>query len=99
MFDTEVQAGIAVAEEKGLDWKAATRDCRFDMCRGDLCILGITLGDYRNARDAWGVDTEWMAAHGFVITEKMYLSSALAFGEYYEQLTRAWRRAAELVEV
>jgi hypothetical protein len=91
MFETEVQAGIAVLEEKNLDWRAAALNPDLDMARADRCVLGFTMGDYWTARDTWGVDSAWMLDHGFRISD--YTEDY--FSEYSE-LADAWRRAAEL---
>lgn len=96
MFETEVQAGIAVAEEKGLDWKRAVLSPLLDMARADQCVLGLTIaGGYWEARKTWGMDAEWMAAHGFLISEELIGSSDLHYSDLYAELAFTWKREAE----
>lgn len=92
MFETEVLAGIAVAEEKGLDWKAAALNPFFDITRADACILGLTVaGGYWEAKNTWDVEAEWMERHGFLTPEALsdenWINASAALAE-------TWRRAA-----
>lgn len=91
MFETEVLAGIAVAEEKGLDWKAAALNPFFDITRADACILGLTVGGYWRAKEEWDVDQYWMERHGFLTPEAL---SDKDWNNASAALAETWRRAA-----
>ena len=91
MYETEVQAGIAVAEEKGLDWKAAALSPFFDIVHADSCILGLTMTSYWNAKQQWGVDQYWMECHGFLTPESL---TGDEWNRASDELGETWRRAA-----
>lgn len=91
MYETEVQAGIAVAEEKGLDWKAAALSPFFDIVRADSCILGLTMGGYWRAKQEWDVDQYWMECHGFLTPESL---TGDEWNRASDELGETWRRAA-----
>ena len=94
MFETEVLAGIAVAEEKGLDWKAAALNPFLDMARADACILGLAKGGYWRAKEEWDVDAEWMERHGFLIPDRVFDIEDLDYRDTYAELAETWRKAA-----
>jgi len=102
MFETEVQAGIAVLEEKGIGWRSAALHPDLWMRDERYCILGRSIipteysNGYRTALRDWEVDDEWMARHGFYITDEMIEKfHAPSSGVLYAELEKAWRHAAQ----
>jgi hypothetical protein len=97
MFEPEVQAGIKVLTEKGINWRAAARSPFLNMAGAHACILGLAVGDYWKVRDQWDVTAEWMEAHGFLITQETFDNTNWDYCDAYRALADAWRNAAELV--
>lgn len=101
MFETEVQAGIAVLTDKGIDWRTAAQSSFLDMSRVDTCILGLTTGSYWSVMRNWDVTEQWMEAHGFLISDETFETMDVDYHDTYRELAAAWRNAAtaELVAV
>lgn len=98
MFEQAVQAGIAVLEEKRINWRPAASHPQLNMKHPEECVLGRTVnGGYWAAFRQWDVTENWMEQHGFFITDETLEVAELEYDEMYLELAEAWRQAAKAV--